>query len=94
MPTVADVAAFLDRFAPPSHAASWDNVGLLVGDSNAPVGRVMTCLTVTADVIAEALAEDVKLIVSHHPVLFRGAKRLTTHTTDGRLLWMTKKKLV
>jgi dinuclear metal center YbgI/SA1388 family protein len=86
MPTVADVAAYLDRFAPPASAAEWDNVGLLVGDPAGPADRVMTCLTVTPDVAAEAVAEKVQLIVAHHPVLFRGAKRLTPSTPDGRVL--------
>jgi dinuclear metal center YbgI/SA1388 family protein len=86
MPTVADVTAYLDRFAPPSSAAEWDNVGLLVGDPAGPADRVMTCLTVTPDVAAEAVAEKAQLVVSHHPVLFRGAKRLTPTTPDGRVL--------
>lgn len=86
MPTVADLAAYLDRFAPPATAAEWDNVGLLAGAPAAPADRVMTCLTVTPDVVAEAVADGVQLIVSHHPVLFRGAKKLTPHTPDGQLL--------
>ena len=47
MPTVADVVAYLDRFAPPAIAAEWDNVGLLLGDAADPVDRVLTCLTLT-----------------------------------------------
>ena len=46
----------------------------------------MTCLTVTPDVVEEAVRERANLIVSHHPVLFRGAKKLTTATPDGKLL--------
>lgn len=84
--TVADCIGFLARFAPLELAADWDNVGLLVGDAAAPVERVMTCLTITPAVVDEAIAERVELIVSHHPVLFRGTKKLTTHTPDGRLL--------
>jgi dinuclear metal center YbgI/SA1388 family protein len=86
MPTVADVAAYLDRFAPPASAAEWDNVGLLAGDPADPAERVMTCLTVTPDVAAEAVTEKVQFVVAHHPVLFRGAKRLTPATPDGRVL--------
>jgi dinuclear metal center YbgI/SA1388 family protein len=86
MPTVADLAAYLDRFAPAATAADWDNVGLLAGDPAAPADRVMTCLTVTPDVAAEAVADGVQLIVSHHPVLFRGAKELTPRTPDGQVL--------
>jgi dinuclear metal center YbgI/SA1388 family protein len=84
MPTVADFAAYLERFAPCGTAAEWDNVGLLLGDPAANVGRVMTCLTLTPDVAAEAVREGAELVVTHHPVLFRGAKKLTATTPDGR----------
>jgi len=86
MPLVADVCSYLDRFAPPGHAADWDNVGLLVGDSSKPADRIMTCLTITPDVVSEAVDERVEMFVTHHPVLFRGAKRLTSTSSEGRLL--------
>jgi dinuclear metal center YbgI/SA1388 family protein len=84
MPTVAEFAAYLERFAPCGTAADWDNVGLLLGDPAANVSRVMTCLTLTPDVAAEAVREGANLIVSHHPVLFRGVKKLTATTPDGQ----------
>lgn len=86
MPTVADIARFLDRFAPPELAAEWDNVGLLVGDAGAKVRRVMTCLTVTPVSAGEAVSQKADLIVSHHPVLFRPTRQLTTATSEGRML--------
>jgi dinuclear metal center YbgI/SA1388 family protein len=86
MPTVADVIAVLELFAPPSSAASWDNVGLLLGDKSGPVDHVLTCLTLTPEVADEAAASGVQLIVTHHPILFRGVKRLTADTTDGRVV--------
>ncbi len=45
---VDDVAQFLDQFAPADLAEPWDNVGLLAGDRQASVTKVMTCLTITA----------------------------------------------
>jgi putative NIF3 family GTP cyclohydrolase 1 type 2 len=47
MPTVAEFAAYLERFAPCASAADWDNVGLLLGDPRAAVSRALTCLTLT-----------------------------------------------
>ena len=84
--TVAQVVTFLDQFAPPDLAAEWDNVGLLLGDRAASVQRLMTCLTVTPEVAAEAVAEGVQLIITHHPILFRAVKRLTTATPEGQML--------
>jgi dinuclear metal center YbgI/SA1388 family protein len=87
MPTVTDVCAFLEKFASPQLAAEWDNVGLLFGDGAAEIHRVVSCLTVTPAVVAEAVAERAELIVTHHPILFRGTKQLSTASAEGRLLW-------
>jgi dinuclear metal center YbgI/SA1388 family protein len=86
MPSLADLAVFLERFAPARLAADWDNVGLLIGDRQSEVARVMTCLTVTPESVAEAIAERANLIVTHHPFPFRPTKRITADTADGRLL--------
>ncbi|MFN0195253.1 MAG: Nif3-like dinuclear metal center hexameric protein [Planctomycetaceae bacterium] len=81
-----EIIEYLSRLAPLSLAEEWDNVGLLVGDRQQPVAKVMTCLTLTADVAREAIENDVQLIVSHHPVLFRPVQRVTSETPEGRLL--------
>lgn len=86
MPHVTDIAAFLESFAPTALAESWDNVGLLIGRFEQPVTRVMTCLTITPESAAEAIAERAELIVTHHPLPFRPLKRLTSETSEGRLL--------
>jgi len=86
MPTVAAVVGFLEEFAPPRLAAEWDNVGLLLGDRQARVKRIMTCLTVTPESAAEAVEAKAQLIVTHHPILFRPVKRLTTGNPEGRML--------
>ncbi len=86
MSTVREICEFLERFAPPGLAEEWDNVGLLVGDRERAVNKVMTCLTVTPQSAAEAVDEGAELIVTHHPMPFRPLKRLTTDTVPGRLL--------
>jgi dinuclear metal center YbgI/SA1388 family protein len=87
MTTVRQLCDWLQAFAPVEHAAEWDNVGLLLGDPAAQIERVRTCLTVTPEVVAEAVAERVGMIVSHHPILFRGAKQLASNRGDGRIVW-------
>lgn len=86
MPSVADIVDYLERFAPIRLAAEWDNVGLILGDRNAPAERIMTCLTITPPVVVEAVEERAELIVTHHPVLFRATKQITTQSPEGRLL--------
>ncbi len=86
MLTISTIAEFLENFAPARLAESWDNVGLLVGDARRPIERLMTCLTLTTHSVAEAVAERVDLVVTHHPLPFRPLKRLTTDSVEGRLL--------
>ena len=84
--TVRDLVDYLREFAPTRLAEDWDNVGLLVGDATRPLHRVMTCLTVTPESVAEAVREQADLIVTHHPMPFRPLKRITTDDVPGRLL--------
>ncbi len=87
MTTVADLAAWLEGFAPRSLAESWDNVGLLWGDPASTIERVMTCLTVTPTTADEAIAERAGAIVSHHPVLFKPAKSIRADLPTTGDLW-------
>jgi dinuclear metal center YbgI/SA1388 family protein len=80
------VLAYLDTLAPLELAEDWDNVGLLWGYRGRSCDHVLTCLTLTPDVAAEAIDRQVQLIVSHHPILFRAVQRLTDETVEGRML--------
>jgi dinuclear metal center YbgI/SA1388 family protein len=86
VPSLAQIADFLERFAPARLAAEWDNVGLLVGDRQQQITRLMTCLTVTSSSAREAIEERANLIVTHHPFPFRPTKRITADTIQGRML--------
>ncbi len=84
--TVFDVVQFLESYANPVSAESWDNVGLLLGEQSNPIQSVMTCLTLTPDVAAEAIGRSAGLIVTHHPILFRAVQRVTSDTPEGQML--------
>ncbi len=84
--TLHNITAFLQKFAPLELAASWDNVGLLLGDESASVSRLMTCLTLTSDVAQEAIEKKADLIVSHHPVLFKPVQKLVMSSPPGNIL--------
>lgn len=83
---LTQIIEFFDQFAPATLGEDWDNVGLLLGDPQQSVNKVLTCLTLTPDVAAEAIERQVDLIVSHHPILFRAVKRITTDTSDGKMV--------
>ena len=83
--TVGDWLALVHDRYPPAHAASWDNVGLQVGDPAWPVERVLVSLDVTSEVLREAAEVDATMVLAHHPLLFRPLARLTPSTASGRL---------
>ncbi|MCX5684794.1 MAG: Nif3-like dinuclear metal center hexameric protein [Planctomycetota bacterium] len=86
MPTVADVLAAVDRLAPFRQAEEWDNVGLLLGDADRPVRRVLVALDASDETCAEAERTRADVLVVHHPLIFHGVKRLTADTRTGRLV--------
>ena len=67
---INEIIAFADRLAPFESAEEWDNVGLLVGDPDAAVSRVLLALDITPAAVEEAREKNCELIVSHHPVIF------------------------
>ncbi|AEN73710.1 NGG1p interacting factor 3 protein, NIF3 [Rhodothermus marinus SG0.5JP17-172] len=76
-PTVREIAAALEAWAPPGSAQSYDNVGLQVGDPEQPVRRALLALDLTPAVLEEARALEAELIITHHPLLFRPLRQLT-----------------
>lgn len=75
--TIRQVATFLDSIAPAVYQEAYDNTGLLTGDPNMPVTGVLTSLDCVESVVEEAVTRGANLIVAHHPIIFRGLKRLT-----------------
>ena len=69
MPTVREIEQSLFDFAPKELAMDWDNVGLLVGDPDREVSRVLVALDITEGVADEAIASGCQLVVAHHPVM-------------------------
>lgn len=74
---IKDLIAALEAWAPRSLQEDYDNSGLQVGDPNAEVKSAMVCLDCTEAVVAEAARHGCGLIISHHPVIFRGLKSLS-----------------
>ncbi len=75
--TVRQVATFLDSIAPAAYQESYDNTGLLTGDPDMAVTGILTSLDCIESVVEEAVTKGANLIVAHHPIIFRGLKRLT-----------------
>ena len=74
---IKDIAACIEEIAPLNYAEDFDNVGLLVGDFNAEVTGVLVTLDTLETVVDEAIENNCNLIVSFHPILFSGLKKIT-----------------
>ena len=74
---IKQVLSALERFAPLPLQESWDNAGLQLGLTEAEVSGALLCLDVNEQIVDEAIAKGCNLIVSHHPLLFRGLKQIS-----------------
>ena len=74
---VQDVINHLEELAPLAYAEDFDNVGLLVGDINAKISNILVTLDTLESVVDEAISEKCNLIISFHPIIFKGLKKLT-----------------
>ncbi len=81
-----EIMRHLEDFAPPGVAEGFDNVGLLVGDKEAEVSRIVVALDYTEAVLEYALQQQAELVVTHHPIWFGKRYNLTTEDWVGRLL--------
>jgi dinuclear metal center YbgI/SA1388 family protein len=73
---VKQITSCIESFAPLPYQESYDNAGLQVGDPEQETGAVLLCIDVTEEVLGEALRLGAGLIISHHPVIFGGIKKL------------------
>ena len=81
---IKEVLSALERFAPLPLQESWDNAGLQVGLTETEVSGALLCLDVNEAILDEAIAKDCNLVVSHHPLLFRGLKTISDLTDVQR----------
>ena len=70
------IMACLERLSPRQYACDWDNVGLLVGRKDKEVNKIMIALDATHDVITKAVAEQVDMLITHHPMIFSSVKQI------------------
>ncbi|NTV15514.1 MAG: Nif3-like dinuclear metal center hexameric protein [Desulfobulbaceae bacterium] len=86
MATVRDLIDVLDVIAEPALAETWDNVGLLVGEPGLEISAIMVALDPTIEALAEARAKGCNVVVTHHPLIFKGLLALRTDQPEGRIL--------
>lgn len=82
--TVKDILDCITEVAPLQWQESYDNAGLQVGDLNAEAHKTLICLDITEEIVDEAITKNCDLIISHHPLIFKGLKHLTPQTYTER----------
>lgn len=80
MTSIKDILTVLENIAPLHLQESYDNAGLIVGDPETAVTGILFCLDSTEAIVDEAIAKGCNLVVAHHPIVFRGLKRLNGAT--------------
>lgn len=83
---VKDIAKAIEEFAPLPLQESYDNAGLQVGNPEMNVAAILLCLDVTEEIIKEAKERNCNMIVSHHPLIFKGLKNLTGATPTQKIV--------
>lgn len=84
--TAGEIADKICEIAPEALQETWDNSGFLAGSRKHPVTKVLTCLDLDFSVLKEAERLGCEMIVTHHPLLFSGIKKLTDEDPAGRLI--------
>jgi len=84
--TVNDIFLFLDNLYPTEKALDFDNVGILVGDKEASVSKVLISLDCTLETVDVALNNGCQLIITHHPVIFGGMKNVLSNSIVYKLI--------
>jgi len=77
---ISEITKCIETIAPLNIQESYDNCGLLIGHPDDDVSKVLLCLDVTEDVLQEAISEKCDLIISHHPIIFFGIKKIDTNS--------------
>ena len=83
---LSDVVAVLEDLYPPAWAESWDAVGLVCGDPDAPVRRVLLAVDPVEQVVREAVDGGYDLLLTHHPLYLRGTTSVAATTPKGRVV--------
>lgn len=81
-----EIISIFEEFAPSNIQESWDNSGLMVGDVSMEVNKVLLSLDFTEQLVEEAIECGANMIITHHPLLFKGVKKIGTDTYIERII--------
>lgn len=80
------IANIIEEIAPLNTALQWDNVGFQIGNENIEINRIMIALEVTEEVLNEAISNNIDLIITHHPLIFKSIYSVVTDNPIQKLI--------
>lgn len=86
MVQLSSLVAEFDKFWPANHADEWDRVGLISGSGTSEITKVLVSVDITDEVVDEAIAHGVQLVLSHHPLLLKPVHSIAEDTLKGAVL--------
>ncbi|MCX6256622.1 MAG: Nif3-like dinuclear metal center hexameric protein [Bacteroidia bacterium] len=81
---LSEIISVIEEFAPLSFQESYDNSGLIIGNVNDEIKGALLSIDITEEIIDEAIRKNCNLVISHHPLIFHGIKKLTGDDYTGR----------
>jgi len=84
--TLKFIIDIIEEFAPPAIQESWDNSGLIIGDQSREVTKILLALDCTPEVVESAVNMGAELVITHHPLIFKGIKRIEKQTNVGKAI--------
>ncbi|MDP4130063.1 MAG: Nif3-like dinuclear metal center hexameric protein [Bacteroidota bacterium] len=91
---IADISSFLETLAPLAFQEDYDNCGLLLGNAEDDCRGILISLDTTEAIISEAVQKSCNLVISHHPLIFRGLRQVNPRTATGRTVMAAIQKQV
>ena len=83
---IKDIIETLESVAPLEWQEDYDNSGLTLGDKNKECSGVYVCLDISLEVVEKAIENKCNLIISHHPIIFGGIKKIDYYSTLGKII--------
>ena len=90
----SDIINIMEEYANSNLAEDWDNVGLMVGDENKTISKILVALDIDDKIIDEAIEKNCDMIITHHPFIFKGIKSIKASDTIGsRIIKLIKSNI-
>lgn len=83
----SEIIKLMEKFANPILAETWDNIGLIIGDKDAYVKKILVALDIDDNVVFEAINKKCEMIITHHPPIFKPLKTITTSNNNEKRIF-------